>query len=138
MSISMLSLLAAPLFIIIAAIIVISLFLHFVPLGLWISAMAAGVSVGIVNLIGMRLRRVVPSKIILPLVKANKAGLDVNVNQLEAHYLAGGDVDRVVDALIAAHRATMSLTFERACAIDLAGRDVLEAVQMSEIGRAHV
>jgi uncharacterized protein YqfA (UPF0365 family) len=93
--------------------------------------MAAGVSVGIVNLIGMRLRRVVPSKIILPLVKANKAGLDVNVNQLEAHYLAGGDVDRVVDALIAAHRATMSLTFERACAIDLAGRDVLEAVQMS-------
>lgn len=67
----------------------------------------------------------------LPLVKANKAGLDVNANQLEAHYLAGGDVDRVVDALIAAHRATMSLTFERACAIDLAGRDVLEAVQMS-------
>ena len=127
MSISMLSLLAAPLFIIIVAIIVISLFLHFVPLGLWISAMAAGVSVGIVNLIGMRLRRVVPSKIILPLVKANKAGLDVNVNQLEAHYLAGGDVDRVVDALIAAHRATMSLTFERACAIDLAGRDVLES-----------
>ena len=131
MSMSMLSLLAAPLFVIVAAIIVISLFLHFVPLGLWISAMAAGVSVGIVNLIGMRLRRVVPSKIILPLVKANKAGLDVNVNQLEAHYLAGGDVDRVVDALIAAHRATMSLTFERACAIDLAGRDVLEAVQMS-------
>ena len=124
---SMLSLLAAPLFVIVAAIIVISLFLHCVPLGLWISAMAAGVSGGIVNLIGMRLRRVVPSKIILPLVKANKAGLDVNVNQLEAHYLAGGDVDRVVDALIAAHRATMSLTFERACAIDLAGRDVLEA-----------
>ena len=128
---SMLSLLAAPLVIIVAAIVVISLFLHFVPIGLWISAMAAGVSVGIINLIGMRLRRVVPSKIILPLVKANKAGLDVNVNQLEAHYLAGGDVDRVVDALIAAHRATMSLTFERACAIDLAGRDVLEAVQMS-------
>lgn len=128
---SMLSLFAAPLFVIIAAIIVISLFLHFVPIGLWVSAMAAGVHVGIVNLIGMRLRRVVPSKIILPLVKANKAGLDVNANQLEAHYLAGGDVDRVVDALIAAHRATMSLTFERACAIDLAGRDVLEAVQMS-------
>ena len=128
---SMLTILAVPLLVIVAAVIVISLFLHFVPIGLWISAMAAGVSVGIVNLIGMRLRRVVPSKIILPLVKANKAGLDVNVNQLEAHYLAGGDVDRVVDALIAAHRATMSLTFERACAIDLAGRDVLEAVQMS-------
>ena len=128
---SILTILAVPLSIIVAAIVVVSLFLHFVPIGLWISAMAAGVSVGIVNLIGMRLRRVVPSKIILPLVKANKAGLDVNVNQLEAHYLAGGDVDRVVDALIAAHRATMSLTFERACAIDLAGRDVLEAVQMS-------
>ena len=128
---SIVSFLAVPIIIIAAAVIVVSLFLHFVPIGLWISAMAAGVSVGIVNLIGMRLRRVIPSKIILPLVKANKAGLDVNVNQLGAHYLAGGDVDRVVDALIAAHRATMSLTFERACAIDLAGRDVLEAVQMS-------
>ena len=128
---SLVSFLAVPIFIIALAVVVIALFLHFVPIGLWISAMAAGVSVGIVNLIGMRLRRVIPSKIILPLVKANKAGLDVNVNQLEAHYLAGGDVDRVVDALIAAHRATMSLTFERACAIDLAGRDVLEAVQMS-------
>ena len=103
----------------------------FVPIGLWISARAAGVNVGIFNLVGMRLRRVIPSKIVLPLVKANKAGLDVNANQLEAHYLAGGDVDRVVDALIAAQRATMSLTFERAAAIDLAGRDVLEAVQMS-------
>lgn len=128
---SIVSFLAVPVIIIVAAVIIVSLFLHFVPIGLWISAMAAGVSVGIVNLIGMRLRRVIPSKIILPLIKANKAGLDVNVNQLEAHYLAGGDVDRVVDALIAAHRATMSLTFERACAIDLAGRDVLEAVQMS-------
>ena len=128
---SLLSIVAIPVLIIIAAVIVVSLFLHFVPIGLWISAMAAGVSVGIVNLIGMRLRRVVPTKIILPLIKANKAGLDVNVNQLEAHYLAGGDVDRVVDALIAAHRAAMSLTFERACAIDLAGRDVLQAVQMS-------
>lgn len=128
---SIVSFLAVPVIIIVAAVIIVSLFLHFVPIGLWISAMAAGVSVGIVNLIGMRLRRVIPSKIILPLVKANKAGLDVNVNQLEAHYLAGGDVDRVVDALIAAHRATMSLTFERACAINLAGRDVLEAVQMS-------
>lgn len=95
---SLVSFLAVPIFIIALAVVVIALFLHFVPIGLWISAMAAGVSVGIVNLIGMRLRRVIPSKIILPLVKANKAGLDVNVNQLEAHYLAGGDVDRVVDA----------------------------------------
>lgn len=105
--------------------------LNFVPLGLWISAISAGVRVGIIDLLGMRLRRVVPSKIVLPLIKANKAGLKVNVNQLEAHYLAGGNVDRVIDALIAAHRAEIPLTFERACAIDLAGRDVLEAVQMS-------
>ena len=122
---------ALPLGVIIVVILIVSLFLHFVPIGLWISARAAGVNVGIFNLVGMRLRRVIPSKIVLPLVKANKAGLDVNANQLEAHYLAGGDVDRVVDALIAAQRATMSLTFERAAAIDLAGRDVLEAVQMS-------
>lgn len=78
---SILSVLAVPIIVIVIAIVAISLFLHFVPIGLWISAMAAGVSVGIVNLIGMRLRRVVPSKIILPLVKANKAGLNVNANQ---------------------------------------------------------
>lgn len=88
----MVSLVIVPVVFIIAAIVIVSLFLHFVPVGLWISARAAGVNVGIFNLIGMRLRRVVPSKIILPLVKANKAGLDVNANQLEAHYLAGGDV----------------------------------------------
>lgn len=108
-----------------------SLFLNMVPLGLWISAIAAGVNISIVTLIGMRLRRVVPSKIVLPLIKANKAGLNVEVNQLEAHYLAGGNVDKVVDALIAAHRAQIPLPFERSAAIDLAGRDVLEAVQMS-------
>lgn len=118
-------------FIIVAVVAIVALFFHFVPLGLWISALAAGVNVGIFTLIGMRLRRVSPSKIVLPLVKANKAGLSVNVNQLEAHYLAGGDIDRVVDALIAAERASIPLTFERAAAIDLAGRDVLEAVQMS-------
>lgn len=112
-------------------IVAIMIFLHFVPLGLWISAMAAGVNVGIFTLVGMRLRRVNPIQIVLPLVKANKAGLSVNVNQLEAHYLAGGDVNRVVDALIAAERASIPLTFERSAAIDLAGRDVLEAVQMS-------
>ena len=109
----------------------IMVFLYVVPLGLWISALAAGVNVGIFTLVGMRLRRVNPSQIVMPLIKANKAGLDVNVNQLEAHYLAGGDVDRVVDALIAAERASIPLTFERSAAIDLAGRDVLEAVQMS-------
>lgn len=109
----------------------IMVFLYVVPLGLWVSALAAGVNVGIFTLVGMRLRRVNPSQIVMSLIKANKAGLDVNVNQLEAHYLAGGDVDRVVDALIAAERASIPLTFERSAAIDLAGRDVLEAVQMS-------
>ena len=112
-------------------IIAMMIFLNFVPIGLWVSAIAANVNVGIFTLVGMRLRRVVPSKIVLPLIKANKAGLDVSVNQLEAHYLAGGNVDRVVDALIAAHRAAIPLPFERSAAIDLAGRDVLEAVQMS-------
>lgn len=103
----------------------------FVPIGLFISAFAANVKVSIFDLIGMRLRRVVPNKIVLPLIKATKAGIDVNVNQLEAHYLAGGNVNKVVDSLIAAHRADFSLPFERAAAIDLAGRDVLEAVKMS-------
>lgn len=112
-------------------IIVCAIVLAFVPVGLWISALAAGVKVGIVDLIGMRLRRVSPAKIVNPLIKAEKAGLDVKVSQLEAHYLAGGNVDRVVNALIAAERANIPLAFERAAAIDLAGRDVLEAVQMS-------
>ena len=118
-------------FFVVMALIIASVFLHFVPIGLWISALAADVHVGIFTLIGMRMRRVPPAKIVMPLIKANKAGLSLNVDQLEAHYLAGGNVDRVVDALIAAQRAMISLTFERAAAIDLAGRDVLEAVQMS-------
>ncbi|MCL4516944.1 MAG: flotillin-like protein FloA [Firmicutes bacterium] len=105
--------------------------LNFIPVGLWVSALAAGVHVRIITLVGMRLRRVPPAKIILPLIKAVKAGLNVSVDKLEAHYLAGGNVDRVVDALIAAHRAEIALSFERAAAIDLAGRNVLEAVQMS-------
>lgn len=119
--------------IIIIAIILIALVVlfTFVPVALWISALAAGVKVGLFTLVGMRLRRVVPSRVINPLIKAYKAGLNVTTNQLEGHYLAGGNVDRVVNALIAAQRANISLTFERAAAIDLAGRDVLEAVQMS-------
>lgn len=117
--------------IIAAAIIFLSVFFSFVPIGLWISAFAAGVRVGIVNLIGMRLRRVVPSRVVNPMIKATKAGLSVSLNKLEAHYLAGGNVDRVIDALIAAQRANIPLEFERAAAIDLAGRNVLEAVQMS-------
>lgn len=119
--------------IIIIAIILIALVVlfTFVPVALWISALAAGVRVGLFTLVGMRLRRVVPSRVINPLIKAYKAGLDVTTNQLESHYLAGGNVDRVVNALIAAHRANINLSFERGAAIDLAGRNVLEAVQMS-------
>lgn len=112
-------------------IIVLSVFFTLVPVTLWISAMAAGVRVSIFTLIGMRLRRVVPNRIVIPLIKAHKAGIDVGISQLESHYLAGGNVDRVVNALIAAHRANIELPFERAAAIDLAGRDVLDAVQMS-------
>lgn len=106
-------------------------FFSFVPVGLWISAIAANVRISILNLIGMRLRRVVPSRIVIPLIKSTKAGIELNVNQLEAHYLAGGNVDKVVDALIASHRADINLSFEQAAAIDLAGRDVLEAVKTS-------
>ena len=107
------------------------MFFTFVPVGLWISAIAAGVNVGIMTLVGMRLRRVPPARIILPFIKAQKAGVETTIDKLEAHYLAGGNVDNVVDALIAAQRADIELSFERAAAIDLAGRNVLEAVQMS-------
>lgn len=116
---------------IVLGIIVLSILFTFVPVMLWISALAAGVRISIFTLIGMRLRRVIPSRVVNPLIKAHKAGLDVTINQLESHYLAGGNVDRVVNALIAAHRANIELSFERCAAIDLAGRDVLEAVQMS-------
>ncbi|TGE31004.1 flotillin-like protein FloA [Desulfosporosinus sp. Sb-LF] len=119
------------LILLILAIMVVGILLTFIPVGLWISALAAGVNVGIFSLIGMRLRRVTPSKIVNQLIKAHKAGLDITTAQLEAHYLAGGNVDRVVNALIAAERAAIPLQFERAAAIDLAGRDVLQAVQMS-------
>lgn len=119
------------LLIFVVIIIVAAFILSFVPIGLWISAVAAGVKVGIFTLVGMRLRRVKPKRVIEPMIKAHKAGIQLSTNQLESHFLAGGNVDRVVDALIAAQRADINLTFERCAAIDLAGRDVLEAVQMS-------
>ncbi|MFC0270054.1 flotillin-like protein FloA [Metabacillus herbersteinensis] len=116
---------------IVIGIIFLGVIFTFVPVALWISALAAGVKVSIFTLIGMRLRRVIPNRVINPLIKAHKAGLGVTTNQLESHYLAGGNVDRVVNALIAAERANIEIPFERGAAIDLAGRDVLEAVQMS-------
>lgn len=118
-------------FVIVLIIIGLSILFTFVPIMLWVSAMASGVYVGLTTLIGMRLRRINPPRIVNPLIKAKKAGLEVAIAQLETHYLAGGNVDRVIDALIAAQRADIELGFERAAAIDLAGRDVLQAVQMS-------
>ncbi|MBZ2175733.1 flotillin-like protein FloA [Schnuerera sp. xch1] len=112
-------------------IILVILFFTFIPVGLWITAYFSGVKIKISTLIGMRLRRVVPSRIVNPMIKATKAGLSLGVDKLEAHYLAGGNVNTLVDALIAAQRANIELPFERAAAIDLAGRNVLEAVQVS-------
>ena len=111
--------------------IIISIFLSFVPIGLWVTAFFSGVKIKISELIGMKLRRVKPSRIVVPAIKATKAGLNLEISNLEAHYLAGGNVNTLVDALIAAQRANIPLQFERAAAIDLAGRDVLEAVQVS-------
>ena len=116
---------------ILAVVILLAAFFTFVPVSLWISALASGVHVSIATLIGMRFRRINPARIVLPLVKATKAGLKVSMNEMEAHLLAGGNVDRVINALIAAQSAQIPLSFEDCRAIDLAGRDVLQAVQMS-------
>jgi uncharacterized protein YqfA (UPF0365 family) len=118
-------------FILIGLVAFLVLFTYFIPIGLWISAAAAQVYVGLLTLIGMRLRRIPPPLIINSLVSARKAGLDMDTNVLEAHYLAGGDINKVVLALIAADKANIDLEFQRAAAIDLAGRDVLDAVKMS-------
>ncbi len=119
------------LLIVIGAILGLSLFFYFIPVGLWVSALAARVRIGIGELIGMRLRRVPPRIILGSQINATKAGLDISTAFLEAHYLSGGHVENVVNALIAADKAGIGLTPERAAAIDLAGRDVLEAVQVS-------
>ena len=107
--------------------------LYLVPIPLWIAAWASGAYVGLFTLIGMRLRRVPPGTVITARICAVKAGLDIPLNDLEAHFLAGGNVVRVVNAMISADKANIALPFKRAAAIDLAGRDVLEAVKMSVI-----
>lgn len=109
----------------------ISVFFRFIPIGLWITAYFSDVKVGLFTLVGMRLRRVNPQDIIRPQIKATKAGLDLSIDELEAHHLAGGNINDVIDALIASERADIALTFEKAAAIDLAGRSVFEAVQVS-------
>ncbi|MDI1445174.1 flotillin-like protein FloA [Polyangium sp. 6x1] len=105
--------------------------LYLIPLPLWIAAWASGAYVGLSSLVGMRFRRVPPGVIVNGRISAVKAGLDVSTNDLEAHYLAGGNVTRVVNALISADKANIHLPLKRAAAIDLAGRDVLDAVKMS-------
>ena len=113
------------------AVVVLWTFFYFVPVGLWISAVAAGVSVGPMTLIGMRLRKVSPGRVIGPMITAWKAGLKIPITDLEAHVLAGGNLGAVVKALISADKANIELNFQRAAAIDLAGRDVYGAVAMS-------
>lgn len=119
------------LFILIAVLVLIIIFLSMFPIGLWIEAMASGVHVSLFSMFGMRLRRINPSKIVRALIKAQKAGIKIDRNKLEAHFLAGGNVDRVINALISAQSAEIPLEFEKSLAIDLAGRNVEEAVKMS-------
>jgi uncharacterized protein YqfA (UPF0365 family) len=107
------------------------IFFRYIPIGLWIRAAASGVRVPFMTLIGMRFRKVDPARIVDPLITATKAGLSLGINELEAHYLSGGNVARVVNALISADKAGIPLSFKQSTAIDLAGRDVLEAVQVS-------
>ncbi|MGB0603868.1 MAG: flotillin-like protein FloA [Candidatus Latescibacterota bacterium] len=115
-----------------AIVIFLALFTYFIPIGLWISAYFAGVRVAIFkDLVGMRLRKVPPRQIITPKISATKAGIEIELDRMEAHFLAGGNVNAVTLALISADKANIDLTFERAASIDLAGRDVLEAVKMS-------
>ncbi len=120
----------ALLILVVAALVVL---LYLIPVGLWVAAFASGAYVGLFTLVGMRLRRVPPGTIVTARISAVKAGLDISVNDLEAHYLAGGNVVNVVNAMISADKANIPMPFKRAAAIDLAGRDVLAAVKMSVI-----
>ncbi len=117
--------------IIVVCAIALILFLYLVPIGIWFQALVSGVYTSLVQLIFMRFRKVPPSVIVGNLISASKAGLKIKQNDLEAHYLAGGHVGNVVNALISADKANMNLDFKTATAIDLAGRDVLKAVQTS-------
>jgi len=119
------------LFIAFAGLIVLFVFLYFVPVNLWITAQFSNVRVGLLELVGMRIRKVPPSIIVNSLITSTKAGLNLTTNDLETHYLAGGNVPAVIRALISADKANINLSFKQATAIDLAGRDVFEAVQIS-------
>lgn len=124
--------LVAPLALLVGVIVVLAIFFYYVPLLLWFSALVSGVHISIVQLFLMRIRKVPPTVIVQALIEAHKAGLqNIRRDELEAHFLAGGHVQKVVHALVSANKANISLTFQMATAIDLAGRDVFEAVQMS-------
>ncbi len=116
---------------VVGVLIFISVITYVVPVRLWIEAWFSGVKIKLGTLVGMRLRKVNPPAIVRPLIAATKAGLVLDINELEAHYLAGGSVGRVINALISADKANIELPFQQAAAIDLAGRDVQEAVQVS-------
>lgn len=116
----------------VAAFILLLIFFYYVPFFLWINALSAGVRISLVQLFLMRLRRVPPRTIVYAMIEAHKAGLrNITRDELEAHFLAGGHVEKVVHALVSASKANIDLSFQMATAIDLAGRDVLQAVQMS-------
>ncbi|MDD4141995.1 MAG: flotillin-like protein FloA [Bacteroidales bacterium] len=117
--------------IVVLAIFLLWFILYLIPLGLWFTALLSGVKISLLQLIFMRWRKVPPKVIVQNMIASTKAGLQISRNELEAHYLAGGNVQSVVNALISADKANMSLDFKTATAIDLAGRDVFEAVQMS-------
>ncbi|MFZ2791275.1 MAG: flotillin-like protein FloA, partial [Bacteroidales bacterium] len=117
--------------IIIGAIILLWILLYFIPIGLWFQALVSGVRISLLQLIFMRWRKVPPPIIVRAMIEADKAGLKLNRDELEAHYLAGGHVAQVVHALVSANKANIDLSFKMATAIDLAGRDVFNAVQMS-------
>lgn len=118
-------------FLLVIGVVLLWMLFTFIPVRLWVAAMASGVRVGLATLVGMRLRKVPPAVVVNPLINATKAGLDLDIGLLEAHYLAGGNVHRVVQALISADKAGIELPFQQATAIDLAGREVHEAVQVS-------
>ena len=103
------------------------LIFYFIPVGLWFSALVSGVRISLLQLILMRWRKVPPSTIVSSMIESTKAGLSLDPNELEAHYLAGGNVTSVVHALVSAQKANIMLDFKMATAIDLAGRDVFEA-----------
>lgn len=123
---------AFPLIVAAFGLVVVLVFFYYVPFWMWVSARAQGVNISLIQLFLMRIRKVPPSVIVNAMTEAHKAGLrDVRRNDLEAHYLAGGHVARVVHAIVSANKANIDLSFQMATAIDLAGRDVFEAVQMS-------